>query len=286
MTTRAPGPPGPSLPLLAGLLLALAGCPRVPPADQSRDPVALLEQVRAAQERVQRVRGSARLKVASPRLSGSVNAFAAAEKPDRLQLTTLDFFGNPVTVLAAAGGRFGLWDARDGVYYRGEATPENVSRLLPVMLPLEELVAILCGSAPLLQGAPVEVGEQDGFVLLTLGQGPVGQRLALGEGAAVAWSRVRRRVGEGGAARDVPEGYDLAFGAFRRRDGVSFPGEARLGAAAKAKVELTWRDDVEVNGDPTPALFRLEPPRGARVVELPAGASPPDLPFPADPPRE
>ena len=88
------------------------------------------------------------------------------------------------------GSVFGLWDARENVYYRGEATPENVSRLLPIMLPVEELVVVLCGSAPILPGRPLEVGVQDRFVLLTVGEGAVGQRLGLGEGAAVEWSRV------------------------------------------------------------------------------------------------
>ena len=273
--------------LLAGAILAMAGCPRVPPPNLARDPAALLDQVRAAQDRVRRVRGSARVKVSSPQLSGTVNAFAAAEKPDRFHLTTLDFFGNPVTVLAASGGRFGLWDARENVYYRGEATPENVSRLLPVLLPVEELVVVLCGSAPILPGRPLEVGVQDGFVLLTVGEGAVGQRLGLGEGATVEWSRVRRHVEGPGGARDVAHAYDLAFDGFRRRGGVRFPMAVKLDApAGQSQVELTWKDDLEVNADPTPALFQADPPRGARVVELPPGGSPPPVSFPADAPRE
>jgi hypothetical protein len=274
-------------PLLAAALAALAGCPRVPPANLARDPAALLDQLRAAQGRVQRVRGSARVKIASPELSGTVNEFVAAQKPDAVHLSTLDFFGNPAVVLVASGGRFGLWDAQKNVYYRGDATPENVSRLLPVMLPVEELVTILCGSAPVLPGEPLEVGVQDGLVLLTVGQGLVGQRLGIGEGAAVEWSRVRRRVVDAGGERDVAYGYDLAFARFRRTGGVRFPGEQVLDApAGRSKVQLAWRDDVEVNGEPTPAMFRVEPPRGARVVELPSGAPAPAIPFPVEASRE
>ena len=63
----------------AAALLAAVACARVPPADLSRDPAALLAQVRSAQARVQRVQGSARVRIASPDLSGTVAEFAAAE---------------------------------------------------------------------------------------------------------------------------------------------------------------------------------------------------------------
>jgi hypothetical protein len=102
---------------LAALSAVVGGCAsRVPPADLSRDPAALLEQVRAAQARVTRVRGSARVNIESPGGSGTVTELAAAEKPDRLRLETLDFFGNPAAVLVAAGGRFAFHDQRENVF--------------------------------------------------------------------------------------------------------------------------------------------------------------------------
>ena len=256
--------------------MALAGCARVPPADLSRDPAALLDQVRAAQARVQRVRGSARVRIASPGGSGTFSEFAAAEKPDRVRLETLDFFGNPAAVLVAAGGRFSFLDRRANVLYRGDATPENVSRLLPVMLPIEELATILCGSAPLLPGTPLQADVDGGLLLLTIGQGGLGQRVAIGERASVEWSRIRRiDRDEGGASREVAPAYDLEFGTFRGRAGVRFPTELHLDApSGRAHVDFSWRD-VEVNASLDPALFRLEPPRGARVVDLAAGEAVP-----------
>lgn len=268
--------------LAAALSLALAGCPRVPPADLSRDPSALLDQVRGAQERVRRVRGSARVRISSPGASGSAVEFAAAEKPDRVHLETLDFFGNPVAVLVAAGGRFGFHDARANVFYRGDATPENVSRLLPVVIPVEELVVILCGSAPILPGTPLEVTAKDDLLLLTIGLGDVGQRLAVGERASVEWSRVRRALPARGApASEASPAYDLEFDGFGLRSGARFPSEVKLDApSGKSRIQLAWRD-VEVNPDLDPALFRFEPPRGARVVDLARGAPVPLTPDPA-----
>ncbi len=277
------------------LALSLAACARVPPADLSRDPAALLGQVAAAQRRVQRVSGSARLKIASPGLSGTVTEFIAAEKPDRVHLETLDFFGNPAAVLVASGGQFAFLDAREGVYYQGDATPDNVSRLLPIAIPLEELVTLLCGSAPLLPGEPREVEVKDGQVLLRIAAasnagGTLVQTLALGELASVEWSRLRLQAlaVRGERPREASPAYDLEFGLFRHRASVLFPTEVHLDApAGRSHVDLAWKGDLEVNGPLDPSLFRLAPPKGARVVRLGAGEGLPAgaPPLPEGPPE-
>ena len=204
-----------------------------------------------------------------------------------MRLETLDFFGNPAAVLVASGGRFAFLDHRAKVFYRGDATPENISRLLPVAMPVEELVTILCGSAPLLPGRPLEVAVEGGQVLLTIGLDDVGQRLAIGQGAAVESSRVRRwEAGPGGGRRETAPAYDLEFGRFEDLTGLRFPGQVRLDApSARAGVDLLWRD-LEVNPKLDPALFGLEPPRGVRVVDLPPGAAIPPYQLPAEQPRE
>jgi hypothetical protein len=255
---------------VAVLLGSLAGCARVPPASLARDPSALLDQVRAQQARVQRVQGAARLRIASPTFSGTVTEFIAAEKPDRVHLETLDFFGSPAAVLVAGDGRFALYDVRNKVFYRGEATPRNISRLLPFEIPVDELVTILCGSAPLLPGAPLEVGTDGDQLLLTLGLGDVGQRLAVGEQAAVTSSRVRRAAPPGARPEDMNPGYDLEFRGFTERGGARFPGQVDLDApASHSRVQLSWHDDVDVNGTLDRGLFHIDPPPGVRLEDLP-----------------
>lgn len=251
------------------LLLLAAGCrPRVPPPDLSLDPAALLAQVQAAQGRVRSVQGEARVHVEAEGRSGTVSQFIAAEAPDRLHLEALDFFGNPAAVLVSADGRFSLYDARRKVLYRGAATPENLARLVPLPLPAEDLVRILCGAAPLLDGRPARAEPGPGFVELVLEAGPRAQSLRIGPGAAVERSALRT---DGAQARGD---YDLTFDALRPAGAVRFPGEVALRAdAPRVRLELRWRD-VEVNGALAPALFRLDPPRGARVIELDGGGEP------------
>ena len=206
--------------------LALAAChPRRPPPDLSLDPGPLLAQVRAAQARVQRVSGEARVKVEAKgmRTAVAVREFIAAEKPDRLHVEVLDFFGNAGAVLAASGGRFQLYDAKERVFYRGEATPENLARLVPLPLPAEDLVTILCGSAPLLE-RPVDVEARGGVLVLSLEEDGRTQEVRVGEKAAVERASVVSVPPQGARA------YSLDFDAFRPLTGGPLP---RRGAPAR-----------------------------------------------------
>jgi hypothetical protein len=265
--------------LVAALLAALA-CrpPRTPPPDLSLDPAALHDQVIRAQGKVRSVSGDAKVAVDGPGGAGTVSQFVAAELPDRLHLEVLDFFGNVAMVLAAGDGRFALYDAREKVFYRGEATPANLSRLLPLPMAAEDLVAILCGRPPRLDGVPTAATAGPGYVTLELTRGRESESLRVGAGGVV--ERATRRL-------EGPGSYEVRFDAYQQRGGVPYPREIALRASdPKVKVDLRWKQ-VELNGEVAPALFRLDPPRGARVVELRGDApgSPPSpfLPAPGDP---
>ncbi|HUL59959.1 MAG TPA: DUF4292 domain-containing protein [Anaeromyxobacteraceae bacterium] len=274
----APGRAGtaPGAALLA-LALAAACVPKaVPPPDLSLDPAQLLAQVRAGQARVRSVQGNARLDVRSSAFSGALGQYVAAERPDRLRLETLDFFGNPAAVMVADGKRFALYDARAKTVYVGRPTPANLSRLAPAPLAAADLVAVLCGDAPILEGSPVSAVPAPGAVVLRLEAGLRRQELTVGAGARVERSRL-----SGGDGATSPVAYELGFGERAEVDGVPLPGSVTLETPApRTRVELTWKD-VEVNRAVDPSLFVLAPPRGARVVDLGDGTVPP-LAAPAD----
>jgi len=247
-------------------LALVAGCARIPPPDLSLDPVRLLEQVRAAQGGVTACRGSARLSVSSANPSGSLDAWVAAEKGGRVRVDVFDFFGNPAAVLTASGGRFALYDAHAGVLYRGDDTPENLARLVPVPMGARDLASVICGGAPIIDGRAVSVEPGDGVLLLEIAGEPGRQVLAVGEGAAVERAAFLPGVRAGTS-------WKVAFSAFRRTAGHRFPGDVELRGGG-AEVSLIWKDDLEVNLPPEISLFQLDPPRGARVVDLPIHPTP------------
>lgn len=256
-------------------VLALAGCVRAPPPDLSRDPVPLLAQVRSAQDAVTSCRGSARLALSAPDLAGSLDAWVAAETSGRLRVEVFDFFGNPAAVLVAGGGRFALLDSRAGTFHRGDDTPENLARLLPVPLGARELARVICGSAPILDGHPVAAEPGDGVVLLEIAGAAGRQVLGVGEGASIVSASFLPGA-RGGTA------WKAAFSIFRHPGGRRFPTEVDLRGGG-AEIGLRWKDDLEVNGAPDDALFALEPPRGARVIDLAPGAGPPPIDLPIRP---
>lgn len=250
-------------PLALAAVLA-AGCiPRKPPPDLSTDPTALLAQVRAAQGRVVRVQGEARIRLRAPN-KATFRQFAAAERPDRIHLEALDFFGNPAAVLVASGGRFALFDARAKVLYTGAATPENLSRLVPVPVSAEELVEILLGSAPLPKTRPVDVAPDGRHLRLRFED--EGARLDAWIGGYALVEKATRSVA-GGLG---PGSWRVEFSDRRVRGGAWFPDFFSLRSdAANVRLELKW-EQVEVNGDVDSALFELRPPKGARIVDVDA----------------
>lgn len=267
---RPPGYTGPMRRrriLLLALAAAAACARRAPPPDLSADPAQLLAQVERTQARVERVRGEARVKLASPGGEGTLTQLVVAARPDRLRLDALDFFGNPVAAMVADGGRFALLDLRERVFYRGAATPENLARLVPLPIPAAELVQLLCGAAPIAQGRPARVEAGDGVARLVLEAADRTQRLDVGPGAAVHASTVRSAAG----AAPPAGSYDVVFGRFEERGGRPFPGTVRVEAPeAGVLLQLAWKE-IEVNGVLPGGSFELAPPPGARVVELDGG---------------
>ncbi len=246
--------------------LLASSCHRlVPPPDLSPDPARLAAQVRAAQAPLRRVQGETRLRVDEPR-TVTLRQFAAAERPDRVHLEELDFFGNPAAVLVAGGGRFSLYDSREKVLYRGAATPENLSRLVPLPLTDELLAAVVLGTVPLPEGAPASVAADGARLRLRYERGDSVEEFWIGAHAVV--ERMVRSVA-GGAG---PGSFQVDFGGHRPLGGAWFPRTVELRSApAHVRLSLTWTQ-VEVNGEEDAGLFApLAPPKGAKVVELGEG---------------
>src|SRR5260370_31126294 len=86
----------------------------------------------------------------------------SVQRQRSMRLEGLTPLGDPAAVLVADQDRFALLDLRNNVFYRGPATPQNLSRLLPAPLRDEELVSLITGAIPDLPESRPTSSQRDG----------------------------------------------------------------------------------------------------------------------------
>lgn len=256
--------------LLLPLVLALAGCPkRVVDYGKDGAPTSaedLLRRINYAEAQIYSLKGDGRLGVDTPQGKGSVTLFVAVTHPALIHIEQLDFFGRPQGVLVTDGTRFGLYNSEDGKYYRGPATPANLGRFLPIVLPPAELAAVMLGRAPRVPDGALSMrfDDQQQLFELIITRGQVKQTLLVQPPSY----RVVKSTAENVAA------YDLAFANLVTEGSATLPKQVLLDAkSARTSIELVWKE-VEINGAPDLTLFDLEPPEGVPVVEVDASGKP------------
>lgn len=260
----------PTRPALALLVLVLAACPpplRFGPEGEIADADYLLRRLDARSAAIRSIKAEAKVKVKTDAQSGSTGQFVAVKRPASMHLETLNFFGKPVAALASNGFKFNLFVEERATFYVGPATAANVGRLLPIAIEPEEAVAVLLGDVLRLPGAKarMELDRDRRAYILTLSRGAVSQRLWVGTEDL----RLLRAEVVGAA------GLRATFSDFQAFGNFAFPMEIELlalqadGTPAGAEVALSYKE-VELNVALPPSLFALEPPAGAKHVELDA----------------
>jgi len=263
------------------LAVLCSACPKrieFGPEGELTDASVVYQRVRENQDNIVSLEGDSKLQVESPQASGTLSMFVSITRPALLHLETFDFFNRPLASLVSDGKGFGLYQTETNTYYQGPASPENVSRFLPVVLPGEELVAIMLGQVPLIPPERMELAldRDQGVYVLTLHRGPATQVLHV----HTKFLRVMRSQ-----VRGVP-GYDLAFDDFLEKGSLIFPGKVEL-MAEQASTRLRVRyQQISLNGRPDLTLYELLPPEGAKVVEVDARGRelPAGTPVPSGPP--
>ncbi len=258
------------IPSRVACLLVLMGCfAACPPArvdfgrdGEPRTADELLKRIELAETSVLTLTGEGKLFVDSPQGKGAVSIFTQVSHPSLVHLEQLDFFGKPQGVLTTDGERFGLYDAQSAKYFQGPATPTNLGRFLPVVMPVTELTSLLLGRVPRIHpdATQLRFDPASGLFTLTLTRGSVVQTLSVSPPSY----RVVKSAVVGLAA------YGLEFGDLSTVGPVVFPRHVALDAAGvKTRVEITWKD-VTLNQAPDLTLFELTGPEGVPVVDLDA----------------
>lgn len=253
-----------SITLLISALLTFSACPkRIADFGKDGEPRSaedLLKRINVAESQIYSLKGDAKLIVDSPQGKGAVSLFVGVTHPALIHIEQLDFFGRPQGVFTTNGERFGLYMSQEGKYYRGPATPPNLARFLPLIMPPAELAAVMLGRAPRVPAESMEMGFDDKKqqLVLTLTHGKIRQTLHVQPPSY----RVVKSTAENVKA------YELEFEDLKDTNGLTLPTHATLDAqSAKTKVELIWKD-VAINEAPDLTLYDLEPPEGVPVVEV------------------
>jgi outer membrane biogenesis lipoprotein LolB len=242
-----------ALALLIPLGLALAsgctGLARRPEALQEAVPAPAAERARVEgwlsalrkdTESRRSMRASGKLRVRSERGGGSTRAVIVAERPDRLRLETLNLLGQTQTLLVVVGENFAFFEGRS--IERGITDPEVLRFRLGLDLEPLEAVALLLASPDLPDAPPTQVwiaGDERRAEFAT-------------HSVSFASTGELRRVSA--HEPDGAERWTADFGAWL--PGASFPGTLAFDFPATGVRAELQIDDVELNPELEPRLFR------------------------------
>jgi hypothetical protein len=243
-------------------LLLLVGCTRpAVVAGPPPDPGALYIQAKKAHAVPATLSADARAFVEAPENGGRYTLHVFVRRPASLRMEALTPTGDPAAVLVADQGNFALLDLRENVFYRGPATPENLSRLIPAPLRADELVALIAGDIPELPDSRPESARRtgDGYELV-LSSTRMRQEVALGSDLRVL--RVRRLDARGNVL------WAVGLDEHDDTSGAQVPRLIHLDAPlGKTTVDLRLRNVL--TGKPPPSgAFLLGAPPGMRVEEV------------------
>lgn len=150
------------------LIIATVACgPIRPPKNAYTEPADLVGDMIQLKRDVDSFRMAGTIDhLAKHRIQGK--AFLFAKLPDKLRVDVLSPFGSTLSVLTADGNQFGLSDHREGRYMKGPATPCNIARLIGMPLPPQDIINILIGQVPLIDGNQELSWDTDGYYKLVI----------------------------------------------------------------------------------------------------------------------
>ena len=103
------------------------------------------------------------------RVQGKTYLFALL--PKRLRIELVSPFGSPLTVLTVNEQEFAMHDVREAKYYTGPAEPCNIARLIRIPLPSDDVIRILVGHTPMIEGTPEVSWDSEGFYRVVIRDG-------------------------------------------------------------------------------------------------------------------
>jgi hypothetical protein len=188
---------------------------------------------------------------------GSFQEVVLVHRPDRLRLETLSPMG-ALLILTASADEITGFHTREGVFYRGKSSPENLYRFTQIPLGVGEVTAVLMGLPP--------VNSEGQW----RNEGPaIGRDLGAGWKETVIFHPSQllpirwQRLNPAGKVE-----ISARFSEFTATPAGQFPLKIILEAPAQQRrLEITYQEP-ELNVDLASALFIQQKPENAREVPL------------------
>lgn len=222
------------------------------------DPAAM---IRLNIRETDRIIATARVDISTAQGHYPVRTALILQRPSYLRLEIQPVIGTPDFFLSATPREMRIWIPSQGEFYVGKPSAENVARFLPWTLNLEDLVMILSGSFPRLDGANLSYGHSaEGGALrvdMKMTAGP-SQMIWMENGG-----RLTRLIRYGSDGKEV---YSVRYEDYA-------PGHALAG-----KILIQWVDntmstcveysDVNIEKTADLSVFTLPAPDGAKIIHL------------------
>jgi len=251
--------------IFTAILAVLPGCALL--TRQAQQPEVFPEERRPAQELAQSlIRRNSELKslrtLAGVYYSGtegrqSFQEVVLVQRPDRLRLETLSPLG-ALLILTASGDEMAGFHTREGIFYRGKSSIENLYRFTQIPLGVGELTAVLMGLPPV-AGEAEWKNDGPSIVRDLVAGWKESITFHPSQPLPIRWQRLS------------PEGkveMSARFSDFTDTPAGPFPLKIILEAPMQQRrLEITYKEP-ELNVDLASALFVQQKPENAREAPL------------------
>ncbi len=257
MTTR------PRLGLLFFALLAACPSTTTPRPYAPPSAEALIGHIGALRQHASTLNAETKTDVRLGDQRANVTVYMLAAPGGKLRFQALDPNNATAADLASDGKTYCMLDVHANCGECGPATPENVARLVRIPLEPDEIVTVLLGGAPVLDGDATNISDEwdpnGGHEVLTIRAGDRVERIVL-DGKEGRWDVLEASLAAGGKTLWSLHHKDFHDATAADGHEIRLPG-ASLFEQGGDTVRILWRDQ-KVGMPLDDEKFRLEIPAG------------------------
>lgn len=254
--------------VILALVLMLGGCAIgktvVPEKTKGfPSPQAALEAIKPRNDTDTLYRMTAKVSISSPQGKLNFRLAVIMRSPDRLRLESIPVFGPPDFFLTTQGERFRVYLPGTQEFLMGKASPDNLSRFLPLTWSVERWMAMLQGNKS--AAFPV-AGKLQGKMEGLLYRIDVFSEDAVTDSLWINLERNRLEKTEQLISAGLKE--TVVFKSFREINGRDFPASILINTGAGKTLTIVY-ETIETTNKMEDDLFLLLPPPEASIRELP-----------------